>query len=489
MPELPEVHRATHFLRLYLLNSPHTLTRVSYYSPPDNKNAATITNDPKIFDTAKTGLDAGIFCKTLQGKNVKDVGRLGKYFWLEMDKPPHPVFHFGMTGWIKYKGSKGKGVDYWEGKVEGRNGEGANKKYTPKGRKEEKQGDGDSDPEAKFPTERPHEVPEEEWPPRFTKVLFEATSSSGEVTEFAFVDGRRFAKIQLIHPEAGKSVRETDPLSLNGPDPVLEADKITDEWLGGLLEKRKVPVKALLLDQHALSGVGNWVADEVLFQARIHPEKTANALDEDEVARLAEQLKSICRIAAIDALGDSNHFPADGPNAFLMRHRWRLDKTGNEGVLPSGEKIVRITVGGRTSAVVPSRQGYGPGATAEQQSEAGGGSSKKRKSTAEQKSEAPGRSSRKRKSSAAGIGDGSDDAEAAQKVEREEDDEDENEEEEQPTSAKRRSSRRTGTRNSSAKAGKQDVASETKKQKSSQRVSDTETQAMRGKRSSRGRRN
>ena len=384
MPELPEVHRATHFLRLYLLNTPHTLSRVTYYVPPDNKNPATQNNDAKIFDTAKTGVDAASFSKSLQGKKIKNVGRLGKYFWLEMESSPHPLFHFGMTGWIKYKGGKGEGVDYWEGKVEGRNGEGANKKEA-KGKKGKKQ---DTHTDTELPngegesTDHPPEVPEGEWPPRFTKVLFEATSASGETTDFAFVDGRRFSKLQLVRPESNKDIRETEPLASNGPDPVLEADKVTSEWLGETLGKRKVPIKALLLDQHALSGVGNWVADEVLFHARIHPEKLANSLNEGEVKRLAEQLKSVCKIAALDALGDSHKFPDD----WLMRHRWRLDKTGNAGVLPSGEKIVRITVGGRSSAVVPSRQGRGPNSVAKQDEDADikTSSSKKRKAKTEE---------------------------------------------------------------------------------------------------------
>ena len=95
------------------------------------------------------------------------------------------------------------------------------------------------------------------------------------------------------------------------------------------------------------------MADEVLFHAGIHPEANAHTLEEEQIQRLTEQLKNVCKVAAIDALGDSQKFP-DG---WLMRHRWRLDKTANKGELPNGEEIRRITVGGRTSAFVPSRQG------------------------------------------------------------------------------------------------------------------------------------
>lgn len=109
-----------------------------------------------------------------------------------------------MTGWIKYKGSKDKGVDYWEGKRDGR--------------KDWQQAKGNDDPllHGEDNEGRPHKIAEQEWPPRFAKVLFEATSERGEVTHFAFIDSRRFAKLLLVHPTRGKGMRETEPLSLNG---------------------------------------------------------------------------------------------------------------------------------------------------------------------------------------------------------------------------------------------------------------------------------
>ena len=190
----------------------------------------------------------------------------------------------------------------------------------------------------------------QDWPPKFMKFLWKFEAEGGkEPVEVAFVDMRRLARIRLVDCEAAK-IRDASPLKENGPDPVRDKDIVTVEWLKQLLGRKRVPVKALLLDQANISGVGNWVADEVLYQARIHPEQYSNTFDDKQIKELHDALMSVCTIA-VETLADSKMFPDD----WIMKYRW--DKGKKHGsVLPNGEKIVFLTVGGRTSAVVPSRQ-------------------------------------------------------------------------------------------------------------------------------------
>ena len=54
-------------------------------------------------------------------------------------------------------------------------------------------------------------------------------------------------------------MRYISPLKENGPDPVIDKDVLTEEWLVEKLGTKKIPVKALLLDQANISGIGNWV--------------------------------------------------------------------------------------------------------------------------------------------------------------------------------------------------------------------------------------
>ena len=58
---------------------------------------------------------------------------------------------------------------------------------------------------------------------------------------------------------AAEDIRKTTPLKENGPDPVIDKDILTEEWLVKKMGSKHVPVKALLLDQANISGIGNWV--------------------------------------------------------------------------------------------------------------------------------------------------------------------------------------------------------------------------------------
>lgn len=162
----------------------------------------------------------------------------------------------------------------------------------------------------------------------------------------AFVDSRRFGRIRVAQkPE------ESPPLSDLGPDAFLQLPNAPA--LGGLLRTSQRAIKAVLLDQAVLSGIGNWVADEVLYQARVHPETRASALSEDHCVRLHETIQQVLSVS-IGVNADSSQFP----DSWLFHVRWDK-KPGSIG----GHKISFITVGGRTSAVVPAVQKQVGGST------------------------------------------------------------------------------------------------------------------------------
>lgn len=92
------------------------------------------------------------------------------------------------------------------------------------------------------------------------------------------------------------------------------------------------------------------MADEVLYQARIHPEQYSNTFNAEQIKRLHESIVSVCTTAC-ETLADSEQFP----ETWLMKYRWDKGKK-DSNVLPNGEKIVHLKVGGRTSAIVPSVQ-------------------------------------------------------------------------------------------------------------------------------------
>jgi formamidopyrimidine-DNA glycosylase len=94
--------------------------------------------------------------------------------------------------------------------------------------------------------------------------------------------------------------------------------------------------------------VGNWIADEALYQAAIDPRRPASSLSPAEVARLRARLHAIVhRAVAVGA--DDRRFP----RRWLFHHRWGRAEGARTA---RGERIVHLTIGGRTTAFAPARQ-------------------------------------------------------------------------------------------------------------------------------------
>lgn len=185
------------------------------------------------------------------------------------------------------------------------------------------------------------------WPPKHWK--FHLTTEDPAV-EVAFTDPRRFGRVRLVDCP-GESIRKHSPLVENGPDPVVDTDVFTEEYLRQKMKSRHVPIKALILDQAVISGVGNWVGDEVLYQAKLHPEQYCDDFGDEQIKSLYKSIRHVCQFA-VDKLGDSDQFPKD----WMFHYRWGKGQKGAAGHLPSGEKLAFLTVGGRTSCYAPGVQ-------------------------------------------------------------------------------------------------------------------------------------
>lgn len=189
-----------------------------------------------------------------------------------------------------------------------------------------------------------------QWPPKFWKFHF--TTEGTVPFEVAFTDARRFGRVRLVDCP-GSDIKKNSPLVENGPDPVQDLEIFTEDYLRDKMRERRMPVKAFLLKQDMISGIGNWVADETLYQAKIHPEQYCNELDDAQITTLYEMIRHVCQ-TAVDKLADSDQFPED----WIFHHRWGKGKLGqgSAGKLPNGEKLEFITVGGRTSCYAPGVQ-------------------------------------------------------------------------------------------------------------------------------------
>jgi formamidopyrimidine-DNA glycosylase len=173
--------------------------------------------------------------------------------------------------------------------------------------------------------------------PRFWKL--EMVTDRG--VRVVYADARRFGRIRLQQDPP-----QEPPISKLGFDPLH--DLPTAHALKRMLVRRTAPLKAVLLDQSVFAGVGNWVADEVLYQAALSPRRPAAGLDLDEVRRLRRALRAVIE-HSVEVDADSDRFP----RSWLFHYRWGRDASARTW---RKEPIVHETIGGRTTAWVPSRQ-------------------------------------------------------------------------------------------------------------------------------------
>uniref|UniRef100_A0A804PXJ5 Formamidopyrimidine-DNA glycosylase catalytic domain-containing protein n=1 Tax=Zea mays TaxID=4577 RepID=A0A804PXJ5_MAIZE len=130
----------------------------------------------------------------------------------------------------------------------------------------------------------------------------------------------------------------------DGPDALFEPMSV-DSFLDSL-GRKKIGIKALLLDQSFISGIGNWIADEVLYQSRIHPLQIASNLPRESCEALHQSIEEVVKYA-VEVDADMDRFPKE----WLFHHRW-----GKKPGKVDGKKIEFITAGGRTTAYVPQLQ-------------------------------------------------------------------------------------------------------------------------------------
>lgn len=157
---------------------------------------------------------------------------------------------------------------------------------------------------------------------------------------FVFKDPRRFGRMFLL-----KDPFHSPPFSKLGPDVLNEPPTL--KYLKEIFENRTAPIKSLLMDQSLLSGIGNWMVDEILFQAKIAPQRKAGTLTSAEISRIRSKISSVTKLAVKSGADDEKY-----PKNWLFHHRWGKKSE----FVSSGERIRYSEVGGRTTAWVPEVQ-------------------------------------------------------------------------------------------------------------------------------------
>lgn len=249
-------------------------------------------DDPIVFE----GVAAARIRKALVGRRVLGIKRHGKHLWFELDRRPWPCLHFGMTGGF----------------------------HTAPG-----------GPRVKLKSS--HRAADPAWPPRFAKLHLRFDDGG----ELVLADARRLGRVRLRQDPA----REP-PISRLGFD--AHRSLPSPAAFRALVRERGAPLKALLLDQTFAAGVGNWIADEVLYQARLDPRRRARTLSDAEIARMRGALKRVID-TSVRLSNDSDRYP----RGWLFHRRWGKNP---RAITRTGLPIRHLTLGGRTTAWVPGYQ-------------------------------------------------------------------------------------------------------------------------------------
>lgn len=258
--------------------------------------AIQVFNSPKSYQADKDTTE--VF---LLDQKIRKVWRRGKAILIDLENDYMLVCHLKMTGQLVFRGENSWGAGHPNGSLLG------------------------------------------ELPDNSTRVELEFFDSS----KLFFNDQRKFGWLKLL-PKA--ELNQIDFFQKLGPEPLEEST--TNQILADRIIKRKRSnIKAVLLDQTTLAGVGNIYADESLWQTKIHPETKVENLSNEQLLELAQTVKNILQ-KSIDAGGSSskNYVNASGKKGSYLEFANVYGRAGLE-CNRCKNQLIKIRVAGRGTTI------------------------------------------------------------------------------------------------------------------------------------------
>jgi len=169
--------------------------------------------------------------------------------------------------------------------------------------------------------------------------------------QLALSDLRKFAKVELWD---SNELKDSQYFKSLGPEPLRKT--FTFKKIQQILKNEKGKIKQILMDQTVISGIGNIYSDEILFEAKIHPQKEASRLKPAEVKNIYQAIKKILK-RAIDLRGESfSDFRDLAGRKGNFDKRRKVYRREGEKCLRCGGIIKRLKMGGRSAHFCPDCQ-------------------------------------------------------------------------------------------------------------------------------------
>ena len=256
---------------------------------------------PKSFPNAPADV-----VKFLINAKIKDVRRRAKVLIIGLSSDHSLVIHLKMTGQLVFEGS------------------------------------------ARFAAGHPNDSLIGKLPDKSTRVVIDFKDGS----KLFFNDQRKFGWMRLLPT---LELPEIDFLKKIGPEP-LEDDFTVKDFIERLMTRRNSAVKAVLLDQTVIAGVGNIYGDESLFLAKIHPARRVGNISRTKLVALYNDLRQVLN-AAIENGGstDRNYVNAEGQKGSYINMAQVFRREG-QPCPRCGTEIIKIRVAGRGTHLCPNCQ-------------------------------------------------------------------------------------------------------------------------------------
>ncbi len=246
--------------------------------------------------TAVQGLPAGRFQDGLAGRTVCGLARRGKFFIVRLDNKQALIIHLRMTGNLILE-----------------------------------------DKDRSLPSQLTH-----------ARVRATFKLDNGRV--LAFIDRRRLGRVWLVNDEK-------EIVGKLGPEPL--GDDFSSEVFAKLLARHRAPIKAVLCDQRVVAGIGNMYADEVLYEARIHPLTLANKLSPRATSRLHSAIRSVLAKAIANKGASVDTYFRPDCRQGTAHHEFKVAHHLHDECPLCGGKVQRIVVRGRGTYFCPRCQKLG----------------------------------------------------------------------------------------------------------------------------------
>ena len=180
-------------------------------------------------------------------------------------------------------------------------------------------------------------------PPKFTRAIIHLDKD----TNIFFRDPRKFGMMRLVKDASSIT-------SKLGPEPLEPG--FTSQILAQRLAKRKAPIKAVLLNQHFLAGIGNMYADEALFKSKIHPLRPGESLTPDEIERLFQAIQQVLWSAISNKGASVENYFRPGGELGTAHFQFQVAHRRGQTCPVCGTPIRRIVVRNRGTYFCPNCQ-------------------------------------------------------------------------------------------------------------------------------------